>query len=79
MTRGEFTTKDNFIRLSLFTSAFRKMFIGGLSWQTTAGKRCSSVYVSKALLSEGLRDYFSKFGEVNECMVMRDPATKRAR
>lgn len=41
-----------------------KMFIGGLSWQTTA---------------EGLRDYFTKFGEVNECMVMRDPATKRAR
>jgi RNA-binding protein Musashi len=41
-----------------------KMFIGGLSWQTTA---------------EGLRDYFSKYGEVNECMVMRDPATKRAR
>ncbi|MFH4976281.1 hypothetical protein AB6A40_002990 [Gnathostoma spinigerum] len=41
-----------------------KMFIGGLSWQTSA---------------EGLRDYFKKFGEVNECMVMRDPATKRAR
>ncbi|EPB77331.1 hypothetical protein ANCCEY_03566 [Ancylostoma ceylanicum] len=40
------------------------MFIGGLSWQTTA---------------EGLRDYFGRFGEVNECMVMRDPATKRAR
>lgn len=32
-----------------------KMFIGGLSWNTTA---------------EGLRDYFTKFGEVNECMVM---------
>lgn len=43
---------------------FRKMFIGGLSWQTTA---------------EGLRDYFCKFGDVNECMVMRDPVTKRAR
>ncbi|KAL3089523.1 hypothetical protein niasHS_006907 [Heterodera schachtii] len=41
-----------------------KMFIGGLSWQTSA---------------EGLRDYFCKFGEVNECMVMRDPTTKRAR
>jgi RNA recognition motif-containing protein len=41
-----------------------KMFIGGLSWNTTA---------------EGLRDYFSKFGEVNECIVMRDPNTKRAR
>ncbi|VDO20054.1 unnamed protein product [Haemonchus placei] len=31
------------------------------------------------LFSEGLRDYFGRFGEVNECMVMRDPATKRAR
>ncbi|CAI4224698.1 unnamed protein product [Auanema sp. JU1783] len=41
-----------------------KMFIGGLSWQTSA---------------EGLRDYFGRFGDVNECMVMRDPATKRAR
>ena len=40
------------------------MFIGGLSWNTTA---------------EGLRDYFGKFGEVCECMVMRDPTTKRAR
>uniref|UniRef100_A0A158PBD4 RRM domain-containing protein n=2 Tax=Angiostrongylus TaxID=6312 RepID=A0A158PBD4_ANGCA len=28
---------------------------------------------------KGLRDYFGRFGEVNECMVMRDPATKRAR
>ncbi|XP_014673197.1 PREDICTED: RNA-binding protein Musashi homolog 2-like, partial [Priapulus caudatus] len=41
-----------------------KMFVGGLSWQTTP---------------EGLREYFSKFGEVTECMVMRDPTTKRSR
>nr|XP_006821944.1 PREDICTED: musashi homolog 2 isoform X18 [Saccoglossus kowalevskii] len=41
-----------------------KMFIGGLSWQTTP---------------DGLREYFSKFGEVTECMVMRDQATKRSR
>uniref|UniRef100_A0AAY3ZXJ4 RRM domain-containing protein n=1 Tax=Denticeps clupeoides TaxID=299321 RepID=A0AAY3ZXJ4_9TELE len=27
----------------------------------------------------GLRDYFSRFGEVRECMVMRDPTTKRSR
>uniref|UniRef100_A0A671KYG9 RNA-binding protein Musashi homolog 2-like n=1 Tax=Sinocyclocheilus anshuiensis TaxID=1608454 RepID=A0A671KYG9_9TELE len=27
----------------------------------------------------GLRDYFSKFGEIRECMVMRDPTTKRSR
>jgi RNA-binding protein Musashi len=41
-----------------------KMFIGGLSWQTT---------------SEGLREHFGKFGEINECMVMKDPVTKRSR
>uniref|UniRef100_A0A8C7DBQ1 Musashi RNA-binding protein 2b n=1 Tax=Oncorhynchus kisutch TaxID=8019 RepID=A0A8C7DBQ1_ONCKI len=27
----------------------------------------------------GLRDYFTKFGEIRECMVMRDPTTKRSR
>ncbi|ESO05154.1 hypothetical protein HELRODRAFT_77746, partial [Helobdella robusta] len=41
-----------------------KMFIGGLSWQTTA---------------EVLQDYFTKFGTVNECTIMRDPGTKRSR
>ncbi|XP_053130670.1 RNA-binding protein Musashi homolog 2 isoform X7 [Hemicordylus capensis] len=41
-----------------------KMFIGGLSWQTSP---------------DNLRDYFSKFGDIRECMVMRDPTTKRSR
>jgi len=41
-----------------------KMFIGGLSWQTSA---------------EGLREYFSKFGDVTEVMVMKDPTTRRSR
>jgi len=41
-----------------------KMFVGGLSWQTTP---------------EGLREYFTKYGEIKECMVMRDPITKRSR
>ncbi|KAI0226730.1 musashi RNA binding protein 2 [Lamellibrachia satsuma] len=41
-----------------------KMFVGGLSWQTTP---------------EGLREYFGKFGEISDCMVMRDPITKRSR
>ncbi|XP_004911779.1 RNA-binding protein Musashi homolog 2 isoform X6 [Xenopus tropicalis] len=41
-----------------------KMFIGGLSWQTSP---------------DSLRDYFNKFGEIRECMVMRDPTTKRSR
>lgn len=43
---------------------YRKMFIGGLSWQTSA---------------EGLREYFSKFGDVTEVMVMKDPTTRRSR
>nr|DBA33332.1 TPA: hypothetical protein GDO54_001031 [Pyxicephalus adspersus] len=48
----------------LFSSPSSKMFIGGLSWQTSP---------------DSLRDYFSKFGEIRECMVMRDPTTKRSR
>lgn len=40
-----------------------KMFIGGLSWQTSP---------------ESLRDYFSKFGEITEVMVMKDPTTRRS-
>lgn len=31
------------------------------------------------LHAEGLKDYFCKFGEVKESMVMRDPVTKRSR
>ncbi|KAL5017114.1 hypothetical protein ScPMuIL_006703 [Solemya velum] len=41
-----------------------KMFIGGLSWQTTA---------------ETLKEYFGKYGELKEAMVMKDPTTKRSR
>lgn len=41
-----------------------KMFIGGLSWQTTP---------------ESIREYFSHFGELAEVMVMKDPATRRSR
>ncbi|XP_022905422.1 RNA-binding protein Musashi homolog Rbp6 isoform X6 [Onthophagus taurus] len=40
-----------------------KMFIGGLSWQTSP---------------ESLREYFSKYGEITEVMVMKDPATRRS-
>lgn len=41
-----------------------KMFIGGLSWQTTP---------------ESLREYFSQFGDVKEALVMKDPTTMRNR
>ncbi|KAF2862955.1 hypothetical protein K470DRAFT_211783 [Piedraia hortae CBS 480.64] len=40
------------------------MFIGGLNWETT---------------DESLKAYFSQFGEVIECTVMRDGATGRSR
>ncbi|KAH8726440.1 hypothetical protein GQ44DRAFT_613521 [Phaeosphaeriaceae sp. PMI808] len=40
------------------------MFIGGLNWETT---------------EDSLKDYFSQFGEVSECTVMRDSATGRSR
>ncbi|XP_044541385.1 RNA-binding protein Musashi homolog 1 [Gracilinanus agilis] len=32
-----------------------------------------------AVADEGLREYFGQFGEVKECLVMRDPLTKRSR
>jgi len=38
-----------------------KMFVGGLSWQTTP---------------ESIREYFSAYGELAEVMVMKDPATR---
>eukprot|EP00118_Oscarella_pearsei_P008795 m.47004 g.47004 ORF g.47004 m.47004 type:complete len:348 (+) comp33755_c0_seq7:1569-2612(+) len=41
-----------------------KMFVGGLSWQTFA---------------DGLKEYFSQFGAIKECVVMRDPVTKKSR
>uniref|UniRef100_A0A1I7Z1I5 Heterogeneous nuclear ribonucleoprotein A1 n=1 Tax=Steinernema glaseri TaxID=37863 RepID=A0A1I7Z1I5_9BILA len=43
---------------------FRKMFIGGLTATTT---------------DEMLRDYYSQWGELVDCVVMRDPNTKRSR
>ncbi|KAI9724935.1 MAG: hypothetical protein M1812_000211 [Candelaria pacifica] len=42
----------------------RKMFIGGLNWETT---------------DQSLKEYFSQFGEVVECTVMRDGASGRSR
>jgi len=41
-----------------------KMFIGGLSGNTTP---------------ENLKKYFEQFGIVSECMIMKDAITKRSR
>ncbi|XP_046839786.1 RNA-binding protein Musashi homolog 2-like isoform X2 [Xenia sp. Carnegie-2017] len=41
-----------------------KIFVGGLSKVTNADR---------------LKEYFSKYGEIKECLVMRDPVTKNSR
>ena len=41
---------------------FRKLFVGGLSYDTT---------------EDGLRGHFETWGEVVDCVVMKDPATKK--
>ena len=42
----------------------RKLFIGGLSSETT---------------DDSLREHFEKWGTLTDCVVMRDPQTKRSR
>ncbi|XP_069067512.1 heterogeneous nuclear ribonucleoproteins A2/B1 isoform X2 [Pleurodeles waltl] len=43
---------------------FRKLFIGGLSFETT---------------EESLRKYYEQWGKLTDCVVMRDPGSKRSR
>jgi RNA-binding protein Musashi len=41
-----------------------KMFVGGLSWQTNI---------------DTLRDYFVKYGDIADIVIMKDPNTARSR
>jgi RNA-binding protein Musashi len=41
-----------------------KLFVGGISWETSEDR---------------LREYFGRFGEVTEAVIMRDRSTGRAR
>ncbi|XP_040846509.1 DAZ-associated protein 1 isoform X2 [Ochotona curzoniae] len=44
--------------------ACRKLFVGGLDWSTT---------------QETLRSYFSQYGEVVDCVIMKDKTTNQSR
>ncbi|KAB7499167.1 RNA-binding protein Musashi-like protein Rbp6 [Armadillidium nasatum] len=50
--------------MAIVNPAPNKMFVGGLSWQTTAEK---------------LRDYFGSYGLVKDVLIMKDPVTQRSR
>ena len=57
------------------------MFIGGLNWDTTDG-RYSVLFILEywrswlkiILYVDALREYFSQFGKVDACTIMRDAA-----
>uniref|UniRef100_A0AC34EZE0 RRM domain-containing protein n=1 Tax=Panagrolaimus sp. ES5 TaxID=591445 RepID=A0AC34EZE0_9BILA len=43
---------------------YRKVFVGGLSLQTT---------------EEALKEFYSQYGTITDCVVMKDPTTRRSR
>uniref|UniRef100_A0A2K6LR39 RNA-binding protein Musashi homolog 1 n=1 Tax=Rhinopithecus bieti TaxID=61621 RepID=A0A2K6LR39_RHIBE len=45
----------------------------------TPAQPCALLTPGGCVVTEGLREYFGQFGEVKECLVMRDPLTKRSR
>ncbi|XP_061046874.1 DAZ-associated protein 1 isoform X3 [Eubalaena glacialis] len=47
-----------------FVNLHRKLFVGGLDWSTT---------------QETLRSYFSQYGEVVDCVIMKDKTTNQSR
>lgn len=49
---------------NIFILSFRKLFVGGLSWETT---------------QETLQRYFSRYGEVIDCVVMKNNESGRSR
>ncbi|CAH2293051.1 DAZ-associated 1 isoform X6 [Pelobates cultripes] len=51
--------------MSIYSFSFyRKLFVGGLDWSTT---------------QETLRNYFSQYGEVVDCVIMKDKTTNQSR
>lgn len=52
----------------------------GKRWKTEAHKALKhSLKPTMFLLLAGLKQYFSQFGKVDHCLIMRDPSTSRSR
>ncbi|XP_037950831.1 RNA-binding protein Musashi homolog Rbp6 isoform X2 [Teleopsis dalmanni] len=58
------STPSNCVNGSALDPAPGKLFVGGLSWQTS---------------SEKLKEYFNMFGTVTDVLIMKDPVTQRSR
>ncbi|XP_023368264.1 DAZ-associated protein 1 isoform X1 [Otolemur garnettii] len=56
--------RQSLLILSVFLLNCRKLFVGGLDWSTT---------------QETLRSYFSQYGEVVDCVIMKDKTTNQSR
>ena len=61
----------------------RKIFIGGLSYNTDDGMDClklyMQIYLTFCAILDKLKEYFEVYGEVQDAVVMKDPVSKRSR
>ena len=58
---------------------FNKIFVGGLSPFTKKGKSLSLYRCLTLTSQETLRDYFARFGELADCVIMQDKNTGKFR